>query len=201
MKNKKDKNQEIEAQDTIKPTQDRRKVIKSVAAISGGLAIGESIPDKWHRPIVDAVLLPAHAQTSDELDTDIYDLVLTQGCNPQQETGTKAPSGNCTLTGELNIKEMRIDRIEVTFSGIVSGDTIAAAHLHEGAVGVDGNPVVTLFGAGQPSPYNCTIAPCGGHNLTQAQVDDFIAGNGYINIFTVNFSNGWVRGQFKAIQR
>ncbi len=42
----------------------RRNLLKSIAAGSGAIAAGKNLPDSWARPVVDAVLLPAHAQTS-----------------------------------------------------------------------------------------------------------------------------------------
>ncbi len=47
-----------------KPGESRRKLLKSIAAGSGAIVAGKSLPDSWSRPVVDSVLLPAHAQTS-----------------------------------------------------------------------------------------------------------------------------------------
>jgi len=44
--------------------QNRRKLLKTIAAGSGAVITGKSLPESWKRPVVDAVLLPAHAQTS-----------------------------------------------------------------------------------------------------------------------------------------
>lgn len=42
----------------------RRKLLKSIAAGSGAIVAGKSLPESWSRPLVDSVILPAHAQTS-----------------------------------------------------------------------------------------------------------------------------------------
>jgi len=42
----------------------RRKLLKSIAAGSGAVIAGKSMPEGWTRPVVDSVLLPVHAQTS-----------------------------------------------------------------------------------------------------------------------------------------
>ena len=42
----------------------RRKLLKSIAAGSGAVVIGKSLPDSWSKPVVDSVVLPVHAQTS-----------------------------------------------------------------------------------------------------------------------------------------
>jgi len=47
----------------------RRKLLKSIAAGSGAVIAGKSLPENWSRPVVDSVLLPAHAQTSPTLQT------------------------------------------------------------------------------------------------------------------------------------
>ncbi len=42
----------------------RRKLLKSILAGSGAVIADKSLPDKWTRPVVSAVVLPAHAQTT-----------------------------------------------------------------------------------------------------------------------------------------
>jgi hypothetical protein len=42
----------------------RRKLLKSVVAGGGVFAVGKMLPESWTRPVVQAVALPAHAQTS-----------------------------------------------------------------------------------------------------------------------------------------
>lgn len=42
----------------------RRKLLKSIAAGSGAVLAGRSLPESWSRPVVDSVMLPGHAQTS-----------------------------------------------------------------------------------------------------------------------------------------
>ena len=47
-----------------KSNESRRKLLKSIAAGSGAVVAGKSLPENWVRPVVDSVVLPAHAQTS-----------------------------------------------------------------------------------------------------------------------------------------
>jgi len=42
----------------------RRRLLKSIAAGSGAVITGKTLPESWTRPIVDSVALPAHAETS-----------------------------------------------------------------------------------------------------------------------------------------
>ena len=44
--------------------QSRRKLLKSLAAGSGAIIAGKSLPESWSKPIVKSVVLPAHAETS-----------------------------------------------------------------------------------------------------------------------------------------
>ena len=47
-----------------KSSESRRKLLKSIVAGSGAIVAGKSLPESWSRPVVDSVMLPAHAQTS-----------------------------------------------------------------------------------------------------------------------------------------
>jgi hypothetical protein len=47
-----------------KSSESRRKLLKSIAAGSGAIVAGKSLPESWSRPVVDSVMLPAHAMTS-----------------------------------------------------------------------------------------------------------------------------------------
>ena len=46
-----------------KSNDSRRKLLKSIAAGSGAIVAGKSLQEKWTRPVVDSVMVPAHAQT------------------------------------------------------------------------------------------------------------------------------------------
>ena len=47
-----------------KSGESRRKLLKSIAAGSGAIVAGKSLPESWSKPVVDSVMLPAHAETS-----------------------------------------------------------------------------------------------------------------------------------------
>ena len=47
-----------------KSSESRRKLLKSIAVGSGAIVAGKSLPDSWRRPVVDSVMLPAHARVS-----------------------------------------------------------------------------------------------------------------------------------------
>lgn len=60
-----------------KPGESRRKLLKSIAAGGGAIVAGKNLPESWSRPVLDAVVIPAHAQTSPPGVTGITDLRLT----------------------------------------------------------------------------------------------------------------------------
>jgi hypothetical protein len=47
-----------------KSSESRRKLLKSIATGGGAVIAGKSLPENWTRPVVDSVMLPAHAQAS-----------------------------------------------------------------------------------------------------------------------------------------
>lgn len=44
----------------------RRRILKRLVAGGGIVATGRIMPDDWHKPVVESVILPAHAQTTQE---------------------------------------------------------------------------------------------------------------------------------------
>lgn len=50
--------------DNTKLAKSRRQLLKASVAGTGALVAGKSLPDQWSRPLVESVVLPAHAQTS-----------------------------------------------------------------------------------------------------------------------------------------
>ena len=44
--------------------QSRRKLLKTMAAGSGAVIAGKSMPEQWTKPVINSVLLPGHAVTS-----------------------------------------------------------------------------------------------------------------------------------------
>ncbi len=48
-----------------KTTDSRRKLLKSLAVGSGAVVAGKSLPESWSKPVINSVVLPAHAETTD----------------------------------------------------------------------------------------------------------------------------------------
>ena len=81
-----------------KSSESRRKLLKSIAAGSGVIVAGKSLPESWSRPVVDSVLLPAHAETSQTPDrTYSGDLSLRVGLNDGQNESLFAEAFNTLI--------------------------------------------------------------------------------------------------------
>ena len=84
-----------------KSSESRRKLLKSIAAGSGVIVAGKSLPESWSKPVVDSVMLPAHAQTSPAPPAPL-------ACSPGSLTVVSdEPSGNA----------IDIDAIAIVFDG------------------------------------------------------------------------------------
>lgn len=70
--------------------QHRRALLKSIAAAGTTAAAASQIPKKWSRPVVDSVLLPAHAQMSPTMPIALSTFACTV-------TGLDANSNASTL--------------------------------------------------------------------------------------------------------
>lgn len=63
----------------------KRKLLKSIAVGSGVVVAGKAIPESWSKPVIDSVMLPAHAITTNDNSGDGTDTTTT--ANPC-EAGT-----------------------------------------------------------------------------------------------------------------
>lgn len=72
----------------------------------------------------------------------------------------------------------------------VSGLVPTMAHIHEGAVGKNGPPIITLIQAG-----NDSFTVPAGARLTDAQYTSFTSGELYVNVHSAQYPNGEIRAQ------
>lgn len=104
-----------------------------------------------------------------------------------QEVGGGDPDGSATA--EVSVAR-NLDRICYDINGIQGIGAITAAHIHRGAAGENGPPVVPLTTAPEGGFKGCVDAP---DWLQDAMKSNF---NGYyVNIHTGEYPNGAIRGQ------
>lgn len=133
-----------------------------------------------------AIALAGCATLEEELaeaTTDTYYATLT-GAN---EVGAGDPDGYGRA--EISISDT-LGQVCWELSDITGIGPITAAHVHRGAVGVNGPPVFTLRQSNEGRWQGCTDAS----EWTQ----DRIEGNPsafYVNVHTAEFPNGAIRGQ------
>ena len=83
-----------------------------------------------------------------------------------------------------------LDRICYDVHNIRGIGPITAAHIHEGATGVNGPPVITLTKAPEGGFKGCVDAPEWLQDAMKANFSGY-----YVNIHTTDYPNGAIRGQ------
>ncbi|MBI3855735.1 MAG: CHRD domain-containing protein [Planctomycetes bacterium] len=115
-----------------------------------------------------------------------------------QEVPPVAGTGSGTLTAAFDSTQGTIV-VTTAFTGLTSATT--AAHIHAGAAGVGGGPIVfNLSLVAFTSPLTVTLTSVdflpGGGLVTYADaVNAFLSGTLYVNIHTVTNGGGEIRGQ------
>lgn len=105
----------------------RRKLLKSIAAGSGAVVAGKCLPEGWTRPVINSVMLPAHASTTNDTDSGGTDTTTTEAPLPT--------SYNDTLV--FNAIEGRINHLEDVLSVFVQDALAKYAPPSGGSMCVD----------------------------------------------------------------
>lgn len=131
----------------------RRKLLKSIAAGSGAVIAGKSLPKDWTRPVVDSVMLPAHAVTSCIIaggycvvGTPLVIVVLADG-TVQVSLGIYSGTGSVNPDPD-DFFDILLDRLAAPLR--VTGTVVCNSTSISGDI-VDG---------GTPSAYTATEGTC-----------------------------------------
>jgi len=144
------------------------------------------------------------APTGPTTVTETFVATLSQANEVPAITNEGSAAGRVVVTlhenkdAQLNLTSATTD-FAVTLTGFNAGTTITAAHIHPGAAGVNGSPLVNLgLTAGEVALVN------GGATITKtgiafdtAQANAFIANPStfYFNVHTALNGGGAIRGQ------
>jgi|GEM_PF-6921040 len=79
------------------PDKGRCKLLKSIVAGSGVIVAGKSLPENWSKPVVDSVLLPAHAQATTPCTSCLDSATYCAGSGESSITVTVALNGTVTV--------------------------------------------------------------------------------------------------------
>jgi len=156
----------------------RRKLLKSLAAGSGAVIAGKSLPESWTKPVVDSVLLPAHAQTS---GTPVQ-YSQTQGYNFAEDEIVPPSTNN--LLPDLTF-DFSVGNITPTGDGTVTISNLAG-DLGDGAIEQWTIQVgAATVGLTNNAPGDCQPATGSVFPVTLAQLQAALSG-GVITITAVN---------------
>ena len=99
---------------------------------------------------------------------------------------TPAVKTAATGTGQITVLPDQTMTGSIKTAGLVP----TAAHIHEGASGQNGPPIITLTRIG-----NDSFAVPADARLTDTQYASFKSGNLYVNVHSARHPNGEIRGQ------
>lgn len=141
-----------------KNDQARRKLLKAITGAGGAIAAGNMLPDKWARPMVDAALLPAHAQTSGCTEPCTLSLRLEWDTIIDLDLLLETPGG--TMIDPKGTTQSQCLQHDVDGNGPPYLETIST-------IGTGVNPGTYRMYIRTPTPYNnapyygYTISGCG----------------------------------------
>ncbi len=130
-------------------------------------------------------LISCDNNNDDDNDPDPTPIIVT--FNATLNGSSEVPSNTSSASGTavlLYNKTTKIFTLTVNYAGL----TVTDAHIHKGAVGVDGGAVFPISDLTSPMNYT-SIA------LSSAQEADLLANLYYVNLHSAAFLGGEIRGQ------
>jgi hypothetical protein len=163
----------------------RRRLLRALGG-SGGAVLGTVLTSSWHKPVVEAVLLPAHAQTSETTATNCPVTLTLSGFN---DTGSAAYSLSL-FVGDTVLAATTFD--STVSAGSVSGSSTFPPGAYVAGVSLesDGIPLYSgIFRAeccdGLYTDSGAVNASVGGGEVLDAQTGLFISDDGECSIISL----------------
>ena len=156
----------------------RRKLLKSIVAGSCAIVACKSLSDRWSRPVVDSVMLPAHAQTS----TD-----PTMACTPDPITETNQEAVAVIFDGiSCSLIEPGVENIsQWNSAGGHDPDTMMMLDSTGSSADIDTGSV---NGDNWVNAPTISSVPAGTYSYTRTRSAAPNAGQSYQLTFTLAFS-------------
>ncbi len=173
-----DKNKQAPTQDRSEERRGRRKLL-SGAACASALAV-------WHKPVINAVVLPAHAQMSGPMAADVCPMVVVENAVFGPVSGTTTPPV-CSVTFDVLSADPAQDlTIEsITTSTLAADVTIDVQDLGT-ATSTTGARVVWR-GPASDAPFCSDLMPTDEVTFTvTATCDAAILGDSFTQSFTLS---------------
>jgi CHRD domain len=107
-------------------------------------------------------------------------------------TGAQEPAGgdvDGTASAQVSVSD-KLDQICYDINDVRNIGEVTMAHIHRGAPGVDGPPVLTLKRANEGGFKGCEKSPEWLQNALQDRFRGY-----YVNLHTADYPNGAIRGQ------
>lgn len=152
----------------------RRTILKSIAASSGVVVAGKSLPKSWSKPVIDSIVLPVHAEMTDSSDSGSGGETTTPApcCLVEQQYCTRIsptlPDLKLYVTTDgtitIDVDSNAVPEFQVTipclggdFSGTSGSYTVA------GSVGCNATSIVgkvSIINAPGVFPYEAKASDC-----------------------------------------
>jgi hypothetical protein len=110
-------NNPVPEEETPEGTLSRRQLLKALAATGGAVSASSLLPGKWVKPVVEAGVLPAHAQVTPEPEPTEEPLQYSVLCDSD-------PGGGNLISTEGNIWDIQPLLQVISGTGPVEGITV-----------------------------------------------------------------------------
>lgn len=146
----------------------------------GGAAIAIVLPSKWSKPVINAVVLPAHAQTSSAtcprvaIGNVVFGPISGGGAQPQ-----------CTVTFDvLSADSANVTVINIENSALLNGASVTYNGF--GTATQTTGPRIIWQGNAAEAPFCSTVSPSDPVSFTVTYTCDAVNGEEFTQVFELS---------------